>query len=456
MLTFDARRFTDRCIGLIVAASISIVCWQRIANADESAKEAIQAAASAGHELLRSLDARLAREKARLAGLVQLRSRGQATWREVAEQQVVVASLAAERKGADEHSAFVAKFSKRAEGAEPDQAERSMSCFYHGPTLQVATRNLLEAKVRAVGELRVAEVALKRQRIQLTALEQLFAKGCASERELAQARDNVRDADLLVERLASERLSRIKSFEIPSQLPASAGADCCGAPNETLDIRPDALPPSLLANPASVQGLLELRGGRGTATAASEAIAAQLEFVKALLDRLTKAKIRSAGAEREIEHVRLDVEHSQALQLAAQERMQLLRLKEQQFVAMCLEQGSVEPLGQESIPWLISAQPQRTVTDRSLPNHCGRRRPYSTHDANALTERELSGWTMQGKVTRGVFGSATAADIGLREPAYSDYYEFGIRRTDLPPRIRSGFAPGGIPWYLPGSPTNFK
>src|SRR5439155_21502924 len=65
-------------------------------------------------------------------------------------------------------------------------------------------------------------------------------------------------------------------------------------------------------------------------------------------------------------------------------------------------------------------------------------------------------WPNRGQFARestAVFGDR---NIRIREPSYSDYYAFGIRRIDVPPPVKNGFFCGGLPWYLPGSTTNFK
>jgi len=41
-------------------------------------------------------------------------------------------------------------------------------------------------------------------------------------------------------------------------------------------------------------------------------------------------------------------------------------------------------------------------------------------------------------------------------PAYYDYYAFGKRRSDRRPPRRGYWSYGTPPWYLPGSPTNFR
>jgi hypothetical protein len=50
------------------------------------------------------------------------------------------------------------------------------------------------------------------------------------------------------------------------------------------------------------------------------------------------------------------------------------------------------------------------------------------------------------------------APLGFRWPSYSDYYAFGIRRTDfhIPPSRHGRATPYGGPWYYPGAPTNFR
>jgi hypothetical protein len=41
-------------------------------------------------------------------------------------------------------------------------------------------------------------------------------------------------------------------------------------------------------------------------------------------------------------------------------------------------------------------------------------------------------------------------------PRYTDYYAFGIRRTDRPASRHGRATPYGGPWYFPGAPTNFR
>jgi hypothetical protein len=53
--------------------------------------------------------------------------------------------------------------------------------------------------------------------------------------------------------------------------------------------------------------------------------------------------------------------------------------------------------------------------------------------------------------------SSQPRGLVYHSPRYTDYYAFGIRRTDRPVSGHGRRAtPYGGPWYLPGAPTNFR
>src|SRR5947207_1666049 len=102
--------------GRIAAVGLLAVSLTgRTARADYPGAATLRGAASTSNDSLLLLEARQAREKSTLEKLLELQSRGHASWREVAKQRVAVASLQADGKAASQFSAFVTALRQRAE-----------------------------------------------------------------------------------------------------------------------------------------------------------------------------------------------------------------------------------------------------------------------------------------------------------------------------------------------------
>lgn len=454
MILLSPRGCLHKLPWLLAAFGVVTGLRMGVARAEHSVVAEIQAAIDSSQESSQALETSIAREKASLEKLAQLHSKRQATWREVAEQHVTVASLEAKRKAAREFADFVVALRESAENARDDISQSGQS---YCTDLRIAALRLNAALAQAGGELRAAEISLRREQQRLAAKERLFAAGFASALEIKQARHNRQAAAELVEKLAFERAARREAYEA---LVGCSGDSAIREPIEKLemdDVRPESLPSRMFSHSAGLGKLLRLRQSRCAAVASGATIGAQRQMCEELMLRLTASQKRGAHMECEIEQAFLDVELLKARQVDASERVTILRLAEKCLVAQCLEEPSAvsivtalspEFAGLTATALLGEAQRLSAVPERA--SHAAPTPPSRLRESNIID------WIISGRNPREISRATYFPGSRSPEPIYFDYYQSGIRRTDLPHQVREQFAPGSIPWYLPGSPTNFR
>jgi hypothetical protein len=257
---------------------------------------------------------------------------------------------------------------------------------------------------------------------------------------------------------------------------------------------------------------LELRRIYCEAVAAREALLLEIAILETYRDKLARcladepdteeavwrrntadpALSVSVGTRRQLDDLRLEIRYHRAQLQAAHERLAILVAEERRFVSQCIAQQTAADrsatvtaasvVGLTHVAGLTSS----LVAVSAPRDVAGGRLSYLESDyfagprslrrcafAPVLTDdlrfalNDYDGWAWY-RGPRAVFRSYTyfgggiAGTIrdGLAEPLTcaprpydsKDAYPFGILRSDL----RRQQLPGQPPWYLPGSPTNFR
>ncbi len=347
------------------------------------------------------------------AKLEQLRAEGHATWREVAEERVRIESLEGARRATDVLADFC-----RACLADCGEFETQTP----SGGFDEARCELMLARRQATAGLRVAELEVWRNERLLSALEALVGLGHATATGVNQARERVAGARAVFGRVTKELANGQEADEV-------LGED-------------------LSQQTKFVGRRLELRKIYCAGRARQAAVAARIAFQTELVERLNEADREINGRREELELARLDLEWLRAMQADCGERLRVVEAEEGLLFAYLIERPrDVLPaitgwLHVDTADWPMIAgrgasewRPGRLVV-------LGVKSQESSH-----TAREVSrGFKVVEAGTHWVIG----------EPSYADYYAFGNRRTDAPPAARNWFRNGDLPWYLPGSTTNFK
>jgi hypothetical protein len=265
---------------------------------------------------------------------------------------------------------------------ERDAADRSkVGQIHHFVTLEAhpdvrqAALRVAAAEARANGEERAAKIALQRQQLRLQAMEQLHASGHADRAELEDARERVAEAKSLVEELrnrqaslndAYERLkSSVRELAPAASSPAEDSLRYLDAENSGDVPDVESCPLLLLADPVAVRHLIDLRRQYYDTAAQRGALEHKLTLLKTLSTRLQQAAsanrpiasrglppsssggdlqaVLTAGKQRELEFLNLDIRYSRAQLQAAEERLQILALEDARFVRQCLLQQAAVP-----------------------------------------------------------------------------------------------------------------
>jgi hypothetical protein len=462
------------------------------------------------------LAARLATENAKMEALNLLECQGHASWREVAEQYVVIASLEAARRATQQLEAYLDAIEKRLQNIGDEgfcaaaknfdsRTEPPAELALNDPAaLRDCNLRLAAYHAAAQGELTAAQISLVRHQLRFDAYEKLHARGHITEQQLEVHRDSVAEAKLFVMRLTEERSEMLQAYEL---LRAAATTD--DETNQVADLvltavndpatpaddpgaaayLPDKLPVPTLADAAALELILNVQRSQYDAMAYIEANGAKLAMLEQLQQRLERAGSMSESRERELQFVQLDIDYVRSLSLAARERLQSFRLAEGCFV----RHGLVK----------VATYDASTSLGTALTRHS-----HSANDVQALPSIEWNGRRQVPQLSKNLdppFGGAearpplsplppgdnafwyhgaclqprfwcadqrdsgVASDVPDRAAfylvpyvsryrpidSYWDYYEFGRLRPEIYFRAPSAPTPGVPPWYLPGSPQNY-
>lgn len=425
--------------------------------ADTSEILAILNSTAAKHDsAIRAIHSRLIEEKRKIDTLLAMRKQGHASWLEVAEQEARLAFLAADRQAAQELSSFTEALAQRAKTCARMDERDTSSELENAPRLTATTLAIAAALAQSRGQGPASDAAVALQQFQLTALELLHSQGLASQSELASARQTLLAAQALAKELAARRRADVQAFHHLTQSSADFAALDCAATATSEELHFEALPPRLFACRDSIQTLLALRQERIDLAARGEHCTVRLNVLAELLRRLEATPNRTDRAQRESHWIWLNIAYVEALQLATTEQAEILRLAEHlvpipggrpqaQFV---LQRQQTEPASWDVIEQIGSRTQVAAERRLSLPAAIVK-----------SSSPGLAPYQASKQTTFSVEPFALPPPLpAKREPHYADYYANGIRfpSPSLPPAIRRGFFNGGLPWYLPGSTTNFK
>src|SRR5262249_11565903 len=157
--------------------TLGVFC-QRIALAEHSPHAEISSAELANDERARTINNRLESERSTLEKLIELQKLGHATWLEVAQKKNAVASLEAQQKSAVEFAFLIRSLRQRLARMDQHDDELSSVGDWHSALLAI-TLQIAAARAQAKGEMRAAQVMLKRQQFRAGALQQLLASNPA-------------------------------------------------------------------------------------------------------------------------------------------------------------------------------------------------------------------------------------------------------------------------------------
>jgi hypothetical protein len=333
----------------------------------------------------------------------------------------------------------------------------------NSPGLQEAGLRIAAARAQAAGELRAAQVEVRRKTLALEAIEKLRAEGLASPQEVAEAKEQAQIAQAALQREKSSHERLAESYSVICSKDGEPGAAV------RAEMTPRSLPDAIWSHDAGLRQLIALRTSRLAAEAQRAALAARLKMLDELCRRLEQAHRKAGGENRELEVARLDIEYFQALSQAAQECSQVLALAEG-FLALLNREPSFiaaleRPLDGEAPIWAdpFAWLPPNWLTPES--ERATGSAPRTSRSPTSAVPREsspgLSGWRVFNWRSpdfgiRSECGPPNFNSTPFREPSYAEYYAFGNRRTDAPPAPCRASPFGFPPWYLPGSSTNFK
>ncbi|HEY2411835.1 MAG TPA: hypothetical protein VGI40_06320 [Pirellulaceae bacterium] len=441
---------------LIAAGLILCILSLPTAARGKSPIAEINSAESANNEQSRAIENRLALEKSKLEKLIELQQQGHATWLEVAHCQVAVASLEAQLKSAREFALFVSALRQHIAASAPDHGDNPSNDSDWLSALPAITFQLAAARAQAHGDLQAARLSLQRHQLRAATIEQLAATSAATSEEQITARRDLQTAQSLVNRVSSQHERDVQSHH--ELLQSSAACDFTDhiAALSVQELHPDELPSRLLTRGDFVHSLLQLRHNHHLATSRRETITFQRSLTNELLIRTETAQRQTHRANSELNRLRLDREILQAEQSAADERRTLLHLEELWFVAASAPQpiDALPPVLRIDSP--TSALP---IFAQGLGTHlsAGQQSPLTAAAWQPVAPNwPINNWSATRQLVAPSLPLSGNANVRYSEPNYADFYINGNRRLDAPSISNNFFRSGGLPWYLPGSTTNFK
>jgi hypothetical protein len=438
-------------VGLILC----ILCLKPGAAADSPIAE-LNSAELANNEFSRTINNGLANEKSTLEKLVELHQQGHATWLEVAHRQLAVASLEAQLKSAREFDAFLTALRQQIAESAPNHDNNLSSDSAWLSALPAITLQLAAARAQVHGNLQAARLSLQRHQLCVATIDQLSAINAATSEEQITARRDLQTAQSLLDCLSCQHELDVQSYRELLQSSAECDFHDHTAALSDKEIRPAELSPRPQTRGDFAHVLLQLRSNRHFTTARRESISAQLSLTIEHLHRTEAAHQQLDPTNTELHRLRLDLEILQAQQLAADDRQMLLRLEELWFVAVSATQPSDMPLPVTRIDSATSALP---IFAKGLETNlsAGQQSPLTAAAWQPVAPNwPINNWSATRQTVAPLLPLSGNANVRYSEPNYADFYTFGNVRLDAPSISNNFFRSGGLPWYLPGSTTNFK
>ena len=377
-----------------------------------------------------------------------------------------------------------------------------------------------ESEASATGELQAAKLESQQIKRRLKSLKKLHAKGHATQQELDAAHGQLTRANSDVERLQTRHAKLKQDYLMVQQLLQESGTgelvsetksridlDLLGAS----ELSEDSWPLRMLTDLQVLRYGLELGRNQLESVAQLEALLLKKTMLEAYWAKLKRnhadtSSALSMGTRRQLDDLKLEIRYCDARRQATQERLEILAAEQRRFGAQC--EGLVEDqrsadLPDTKIPLHLRAKPVSLINSAK-----GARTRFSyleldcfghpellrqcvaasngaddlwlgLGDTNSYSPRNL-GWlsfysykSLGGRTSSRARAtnlgqrideldserSSSSSNEGLRNRRasaqsfkFSNAYPFGILRSDL----RRRQTPGQHPWYLPGSPANFK
>jgi len=420
--------------GLLAQESSSVVVWHAIDANDESVRRA---------------DTKLEQAIARLGSLEKLQEQGYATWREVAEQRANRECVGAQRMAAAKSATVLRDLLQIVVESHCTADKKRSVLSGNGYDMRRAAIGLAATLKDRQGELEAATIACRRAETRLADLETLQAKQLASDVEVAAARIEWKKSGEAVAHLRGER-EAAETWWTALRLAAEDDCDAEAVLQTQSERKIVTVPKEWLRRVEFIGTLVEVRDRQREAEAWGGQAKPWIQFAEELISRLQAIELASDRPHREIEGARSDLAFWRASLRASEERREILRLQEELLIA------TGDSSAEENLGALVR---NTTAVDGS---------------ADLLgTHTTIRAWNWPGSPV--VFSARGGRAGGLpptqhflqispadnfqatsAAPIYAEYYVNGNRRRDLPPWARNWFFNGGLPWYLPGSSTNFK
>lgn len=380
--------------------------------------------------------------------------------------------------------------------------------------LQRLTNRVAAAEANAEGQLRAAEILLQRRFIRLEALRSLRANDFSNPAELEHAQRQYAAAKQLVKQIREQRQGLRRQHLVRGGVVNSPTATAAVhlTAHKRAERQPDGLrvneflesiPADVFQDGSVVRHLISLYWQTCEAEAEQSFVSHRLAMHREIQQRLEDIARQGPANARELELAILDVQYDEARRQATRERLEILTLEQRRFVRQLqlqIRQGrdsaqpfmfafaepaasdviqrvstdsvaplfdrqpAVEPIRLDSHllqPGLTAAavrgagpDPRRTglhfEPDRfrmapELLASLSRSHPYPALRSLETDYRHCAGDSLF--VRRSIFNES-----------YSSCFAFGIRRIPIGDHSvwRSRTNSFGAPWYLPGSPTNYR
>jgi hypothetical protein len=438
-------------VGLVLC----ILALQSAARGDSPLKE-LDSAESANNHLSRIIDNRLANEESTLQKLIDLQKQGHASWLEVAHRQLGVASLGSQRKAASQFASFLTVLRQQLSQSQHHDEMFSSHGDFPVVDLSAIALQIAATRAQAHGDLQAARLTLDRNQLRAAAIEKFSTTSAASSEELLAARRDLQSVQSLVDRLSAQRDLNVQSYRKLLESSAALDPEDCAAALPDKELHLDEIPPRLLTRVDFIHSLLRFRTERHFNVVRRESISAQASLTNELLRRTNAAQQQLNRANTEIDRIQLDLEILQAEQLATAERQTLLRLEELWFVATSANQPIDAALPVLRIDSPTSALP---VFAKGLETRlsAGQQSPLTAAAWQPVAPNwPINNWSATRQLIAPSLPFSGNANVRYSEPNYADFYAFGNLRLDAPSISNNFFRSGGLPWYLPGSTTNFK
>jgi hypothetical protein len=447
----NCRSLCPRNLTLVLAAVVTAL-HHPVAAAEPSPAAIFLSSELATNDLLTALASRLSIEERTLQALLDLQARGCAPWLEVARQELLLKSLKAQRKSAQEFADFISELRDGSAQMLADDPSLVSDWQFALPTIN---GQIVAARAQARGDLQATRLLVKRHILRLSAIEQLNAITPDGPHHTNHAHQSLAEAQADADRLAAQHQHDLAAYQTLELCRGPVMDEQCG-PIARSELQIQEIPSRLLRRSDFVHALLELREHRHLAAIREQTSAAQLSLFEELIRRLEVVNQKTKRAEAEITTARLAAQIQSAERNAAQESQTVLRLQELQLVALSVIRSNETVDQTLRIDSPTSSLP---VLARGFETYLdgGQQSPLTAAAWQPIAPNwPINNWSATRPFVAHSLPLSGNANVRYSEPNYNDFYAYGNLRLDAPSIGNNFFRCGGLPWYLPGSTTNFK